>query len=145
MYFALNDINIPRALVIVKSFNNRIQIIFAEYQIAGYQVLVCYFVTKSHFLLPCYKLAEQEQLTAQGASGRQVRKGAAGGSQRRGSAAPSLFLRFPAEKADDKGGNVCYTDTRCRFSGQARTQRQIWLYWIRRHVRPEEENILCWN
>ena len=85
VYFALYDINIPYALAIVKSFDNRVQIIFAEYWIAGYQVHMCYFVTKSHFLLPYYKLAEREQLAAQGVSGRQVHKGVAGGSQRRGS------------------------------------------------------------
>ena len=78
--------------MIVKSFDNRVQIIFAEYRIAGYQVHMCYFVTKSHFLLPYYKLAGREQLAAQGVSGRQVHKGVAGGSQRRGSVASPVMI-----------------------------------------------------
>ena len=48
------------------------------------------------------KLAGREQLAAQGVSGRQVHKGVAGGSQRRGSVASHavvLSIYFPAPLA----------------------------------------------
>ena len=55
-------------------------------------------MTKSHFLLPYYKLAGREQLAAQGVSWRQVRKGVAGGSQHRGSVASLLSLGVQVQK-----------------------------------------------
>ncbi|PDX85772.1 hypothetical protein CHR60_12075 [Faecalibacterium prausnitzii] len=45
------------------------------------------------------KLAEREQLAAQGVSGRQVHKGVAGGSQRRGSVASPVMIGWSRNAA----------------------------------------------
>ena len=51
-----------------------------------------YFIRLEKYSRLFAKLADWEQLAAQGVSGRQVHKGVAGGSQRRGSVASPVMI-----------------------------------------------------